>query len=64
MRKHLRTTVAILVVAGTVTTVAPRPAHAEWPTFDAVTHLLLTQAQQVLNNAITRVYDNITSIGT
>ena len=63
MRKHLRTTVAILVVAGTVTTVAPRPAHAEWPTFDAVTHLLLTQAQQVLNNAITRVYDNITSIG-
>jgi hypothetical protein len=53
-----------LVVAFTgFLAVQARPAHAEWPTFDAVTHFLLQQMQNALNSAINRVYDNITNIG-
>lgn len=51
------------LLAGVLAIQAPRPAHAEWPTFDAVTHFLLTQMQQLLQSAINRVYENITNIG-
>ncbi|MDT8267888.1 hypothetical protein RQ832_31915, partial [Roseomonas sp. DSM 102946] len=60
MRKLSRTFFIAAALGGGMSALAPRPAHAEWPTFDAITHALLTQTQQVLNNAMNRVYDNIT----
>ncbi len=64
MRKRLRSSAAILVVTGGMLIVSPRMAHAEWPTFDAVTHFLLQQAQNAMTSAVDKVYDNITNIGT
>ena len=63
MRNTPRTLVVALTLGGGLSMAAPPAAHAEWPTFDAITHALLTQTQQVLNNAMNRVYDNITNIG-
>ena len=64
MRNRLKSTAAVLVMTGGLLVVAPRLAHAEWPTFDAITHFLLQQAQNAMTSAVDKVYDNITNIGT
>ena len=64
MRNRLKSTADVLVMTGGLLVVAPRLAHAEWPTFDAITHFLLQQAQNAMTSAVDKVYDNITNIGT
>lgn len=61
-RTLLATTAAGIVLGGVLFNAAP--AHAEWPTFDAVTHFLLKAAQQAITNTITQLENKVTNIGT
>ncbi len=60
-RKYLLATTAGMVLGAMI---SAGPAFAEWPTFDAITHLLLDQAQKMITNAVTKVEDAVTNIGT
>ena len=60
MRKTLlRTTAGIALACLLVTR-----AHADMPTFDAVTHFLMQQAQNAITTAETNVQNAVTNIGT
>lgn len=63
MRQSLlaTSTAAGIVLGGVLFNAAP--AFAEWPTFDAITHFLLTQAQNAITNSITKLEDKFTNIG-
>ncbi len=63
MRKSLlaTSTAAGIVLGGVLFNAAP--AFAEWPTFDAITHFLLDQAQKAITNSITKLEDKFTNIG-
>ena len=63
MRQSLlaTSTAAGIVLGGVLFNAAP--AFAEWPTFDAITHFLLTQAQTAITNSITKLEDKFTNIG-
>ncbi len=63
MRKSLlaTSTAAGIVLGGVLFNATP--AFAEWPTFDAITHFLLTQAQNAITNSITKLEDKFTNIG-
>lgn len=63
MRKSLlaTSTAAGIVLGGVLFNATP--AFAEWPTFDAITHFLLTQAQTAITNSITKLEDKFTNIG-
>lgn len=51
--------VALSVALGAIT-VAPRSAHAAWPTFDALVHAAIQAMQNVLQNAVNRVESAVT----
>ena len=50
MRRRLLRTAAAVALGGVLFNAAP--ARAEWPTFDAITHFLLTQAQNAITTAV------------
>ena len=62
MRKTLLRTAAATALACVLA--APRPARADWPTFDVITHTLLQQAQNAITTAVTNVEKAVTNIGT
>ncbi|TPG55961.1 hypothetical protein EAH89_13580 [Roseomonas nepalensis] len=64
MRNRLKSSVAVIALTGGLLVAAPRLAHAEWPTFDAITHFLIEQSQKAMTSAVDKVYDNVTNIGT
>lgn len=59
MRNRLARTTAFVALGGVLFTATP--ARAEWPTFDAITHFLLTAMQNALSNAISSIGGQITS---
>ncbi len=61
MRRPLLATTAGILLGGVLFNAAP--AFAEWPTFDAITHFLLTQAQTAITNSISKLEDKFTNIG-
>lgn len=61
MRRSLSATAAGILLGGVLFNAAP--AFAEWPTFDAITHTLLDQAQKAITNSITKLEDKFTDIG-
>lgn len=61
MRRSLLATTAGILLGGVLFNAAP--AFAEWPTFDGITHFLLTQAQTAITNSITKLEDKFTNIG-
>lgn len=66
-RRTPRTRVVLPAAAGAVlgaVLVNAPAAHAEWPTFDAITHFLITQLQNAATQAINKVESAVTSIGT
>lgn len=58
MRTQLMRTTAAVLLGGVL--FAATPARAEWPTFDAITHFLLTGLQNALSNAISSIGTQIT----
>jgi hypothetical protein len=61
MRGNLLRTTAFVVVGGIL--FHATPALADWPTFDAITHFLITQMENAVTNAVTKVEDAVTNIG-
>ena len=61
MRRPLLATTTSILLGGVLFNAAP--AFAEWPTFDAITHFLLTQAQTAITNSITKLEDKLTNVG-
>lgn len=61
MRRQLLRTAAAVALGGVLFNAAP--ARAEWPTFDAITHFLLTQAQNAITTAVGNVENAVTNIG-
>ena len=61
MRANLLRTAAFIVVGGILFNATP--AWAEWPTFDAITHFLITQMQNAVTNAVTKVENKVADIG-
>ena len=62
MLSRMRYLAAVAALSG-VLVAQFHQARADWPTFDAVTHSLISKMQDALNSAINRVYDNITNVG-
>ena len=61
MRGNLLRTVALIVVGGVLFNA--RPAWADLPTIDVITHFLITQLQNAAMSAITKVENAVTGIG-
>ncbi len=61
MRTNLLRTTALIIAGGILLNAAP--ARADWPTFDAITHFLITQMQNAVTNAVTKVENAVTNIG-
>jgi hypothetical protein len=62
MRTNLLGATAFIIVGGILFNAAP--ARADLPTFDAISHFLITQMQNAVTNAVTKVEDAVTNIGT
>ena len=60
--KHILVATAGVVVGAVVFNFTP--ALAEYPTFDAITHSLLTAAQDAITKAVDKVQTSVTDIGT
>jgi hypothetical protein len=61
MRGNLLRSAAFAIVGGVLFNATP--AYADWPTFDAITHFLITQMQNAVTNAVTKVENAVTNIG-
>lgn len=61
MRGNLLRTAAFIVVGGVLFNA--RPAWADLPTIDVITHFLLGQLQSAATSAISKVQDAVTNIG-
>jgi hypothetical protein len=62
MRNNLLRSTAFIGVGGILFNATP--AHAQWPTFDAVTHFLIQQGTNFVTKAIGNVQDKINNLGT
>jgi len=62
MRKPVLLATASMLVGAMI--FGARPAYADWPTFDAITHLLLQQLQSAVTGAINNVASDVTGMQT
>lgn len=62
MRNKLMRSTTLIVVGSILFNASP--AFAEWPTFDAITHTLLTQAQNAITKSVSNLQSKLENIGT